>query len=187
MLDLLFSDNAAWFGVPAVLGTVFFLLRMILMAVGGDLVGDHGGSDLHHGDPGDAFKLLSIQSIAAFLMGFGWGGLGGFRGADWSFAASTLLAIGCGVGMIWLLGMLLRSIFSLQASGNVDIEDAIGAEADVYVSVPANHSGRGQVQVVINNRQRMYNAVTEGEALATHSRVRIVRINEDNTVTVAPA
>jgi len=82
ILDLMFTNHAAWFGVPAVVGSVFFVLRTALMMIGGDLGhgdfdADAGGADLHHGDPGDAFKLLSIQSIAAFCMGFGWGGLAG--------------------------------------------------------------------------------------------------------------
>lgn len=188
MLDLLFTDHAAWFGVPAVVGTFFFVLRMVMMFVGGDLHGDldAAGVDLHHGDPAEAFKVLSLQSIAAFLMGFGWGGLAGLHGADWSWQASTLLAFGCGVGMLWLLGMMFRAIFSLQASGNVAIEDTVGVEADVYVTVPGERSGRGQVQVVVDNRQRTYNAITEGQTLPTRSRVRITRVNDDHTVTVTP-
>lgn len=190
MLDMLFSDHAAWFGVPAVIGTVFFLLRLGLMLTVGDFAHhdiDAGGADLHHGDPGEAFKVLSVQSIAAFAMGFGWGGLGGLRGADWSWTASTLFAFGCGTGMVWLLGLLLRAMISLQSSGNVSAEDAIGLDADVYVTVPGHRGGRGQVQVVVRERQRTYNAVTEGEPLVTHQRVRITRVNEDNTVTVVPA
>ena len=190
MLDLLFSNHVAWFGVPAVIGSVFFVLRMVLMLVGGDL--GHGGMDahgvdVHHGDSSDAFKLLSVQSIAAFLMGFGWGGLAAHVGADWPWTASTLFAFGCGIGMVWLLAMLLRAMISLQSSGNVSLDDAVGVEADVYVTVPAEGHGRGQVRVVINNRQRICNAVTQGEALPSRSRVRIINVNKDNTVTVTPA
>ena len=122
MLDLLFSDHAAWFGVPAVLGTVFFVLRMGMMLLGAEFA--HGGLDahgvdVHHGDSSDAFKLLSVQSIGAFLMGFGWGGLAARQGADWSWTASTLFAFGTGIGMVWLLALLLRAMISLQSSGNV--------------------------------------------------------------------
>jgi hypothetical protein len=189
MTELLFSDYAAWFGVPAVIGTIFFVLRLVMMMVGGDI--GHGdfdasGAELHHGDPAEAFKILSVQSIAAFAMGFGWGGLGALRGSDWSWPASVLFALGCGIGMMWLLAMLLRALMAMQSSGNVSLNDAIGAEADVYVTVPAQGGGRGQVRVVINNHQRIYNAIAEGEAIPSHARVRIVRINEDNTVTVSP-
>ncbi len=192
MLNMLFSDHAAWFGVPAVIGTVFFALRLVLMLVGADFAHhdiDAGGgaADVHHGDPGEAFKVLSIQSIAAFVMGFGWGGLAGFRGSDWSWPASTLFATGCGLGMMWLLAMLLRGMVALQSSGNVSADDAVGSEADVYVNIPSHGAGRGQVRVVINMRDRIYDAVTEGQALPSHSKVRITRVNADNTVTVTSA
>ena len=35
-----------------------------------------------------AFKVLSVQAIAAFLMGFGWGGLGAFRGGGRTASAA---------------------------------------------------------------------------------------------------
>jgi hypothetical protein len=189
MLDLLFSEHAAWFGVPAVLGTVFFTLRLVIMLVGGDI--GHGdfdahGAELHHGDPAEAFKILSVQSIAAFFMGFGWGGLGALRGSDLSWPASILIALGCGLGMMWLLGMMLRGLMAMQSSGNISLNDAIGGEGEVYVTIPAAAGAGGQVKMVINGRQRIINAISQADALPPHARVRIIRINEDNTVTVAP-
>jgi hypothetical protein len=58
--DALFSGSAAWFGVPAVLGTAFFLLRTILGFAGafhdvGDSVAAHDvPDDLPHDLPHDA-------------------------------------------------------------------------------------------------------------------------------------
>src|SRR5262245_46747336 len=100
MLDLFFSNHAAWFSIPALIGTAFFALRLLLMSVGlhhdvGMDVG-HGdvhAGDVHHGDSSEAFKVFSIQSIAAFAMGFGWGGLGAFRGQDWTFPVSTMFGL----------------------------------------------------------------------------------------------
>ena len=40
-----------------------------------------GDADAGFDDSGDAFQILSIQTMAAFMMGFGWGGLGAFRGS----------------------------------------------------------------------------------------------------------
>jgi hypothetical protein len=57
--DALFSGSAAWFGVPAVLGTAFFLLRTVLGFAGvfsnvGDSVGGHDvPHDLPHDVPHD--------------------------------------------------------------------------------------------------------------------------------------
>ena len=78
MFDALFGDNAAWFGLPAVLGTIFFLIRFGFLLIGGDSGGVDADLDLDldldvdmdtdagHGDPGEAMKVLSVQSIATF-------------------------------------------------------------------------------------------------------------------------
>ncbi|UCG85680.1 MAG: NfeD family protein [Gemmatimonadota bacterium] len=203
-MDLFFGGNAVWFTVPAFLGSFFFILRLALMLVGGhgdmhadvhgdvhvdfqgDLHGDvHGDSHLgDHGDSSSAFKLLSIQSIAAFMMGFGWGGLGGFKGAGWSATTSTLFGLAVGVGMVWLLGKLLEGVYRLQSSGTMSINSALGVEGSVYITVPPHRSGRGRVRLVIDDRERFYNAVTDSDAIESHARVRITEVNDDNTVTV---
>ena len=194
----LFGNGAGWFTAPAIIGTIFFLLRLALMGVGGH-VGDadiHTDVDVHadvhtgdaagdhHTDSSEAFKILSVQGIAAFLMGFGWGGLATLRSTDWSWITAMAVAVVCGIAFVWLLGILLKAVYSLQSSGNVSIRDTEGHEGSVYVTIPAKGEGRGRVRVVINNRERIYPAVSDGEQLPRNAQVRIIRANEDNTVTV---
>jgi len=197
MTELFFGPVAIWFGIPAVVGTAFFLFRMALMLVGGDAdadvdVGgvdlDAGDVDVDSGDSGEstaAFKVLSVQAIASFLMGFGWGGLGAYRGSGWSPTTSVIVAIAAGSLMMWVLGMLLKWVYGLQSSGNVPMYQALEAEGTVYTQIPAAGEGSGQVRVVIGDRERYYKALSAGEAVSTGSQVRVVSVNEDdNSVTV---
>ncbi len=196
-MDLFFAGPAAWFAIPAFIGSFFFLLRLVLMFVGGD--GDMDADldvdgDIHvDGDMGDhtdsstAFKVLSVQTIAAFLMGFGWGGLGGFRGAGWDVVSSTVFGIVAGAGMVWLLGKLLKIVYRFQSSGTIGIDAALGVEGSVYIAVPARRQGKGRVRLVIDNRERFYNAVTDHEAIESHAQVRVTEVNDDNTITVMRA
>ena len=190
-MDLFFGNNASWFSIPAFLGTFFFVLRLGLMFVGGD--GDVDADfdvDADLGDVDDssgAFKLLSVQSIAAFMMGFGWGGLGGLKGAGWDPSTSLLFGVALGAGMVWMLGKLLEVVYRLQSSGNVPIDAALGVEGSVYVAVPPRHEGRGRVRLLIGNRERFLNAVTDAEPIESNVRVRVTAINDDNTVTVSRA
>ena len=120
-------------------------------------------------------------------MGFGWLGLAGLKGGtEWGPLMINIVAVAGGAGMVWVLAMLLRGVASLQSSGNVSIQSAAGHEGDVYLTVPGA-GGRGQVRVTVENRQRIYNAVTTGEDLPTGTRVRVVKVNDDNTLTVARA
>ncbi len=192
----LFATDALLFTVPALLGTLVFVLRIGLMMIG---IGDTDidvdvdvdmdvdvDSGLDGGDSTDAFSFISIQSIAAFIMGFGWGGLIGLT-FEWGTAMSVLCGVAFGVFLMWILGMMLKGIYSLQNSGTVQVSDAVGGEGMVYANVPASGEGRGQVRVVIRERARICNAVTEGEALPTNTRVRITRVDSDNTLTIVKA
>jgi hypothetical protein len=38
--------------------------------------------------------------------------------------------------------------------------------------------------VIVDDRDRIYNAVSDGEAIPRKSRVRVVKVNDDNTLLV---
>jgi len=189
MLDLFFSGGAGWFTVLAATGTSVFVLRLVML-----FLGAHAGGDVHadvphdtHTDPGSAFKALSLQSIAAFMMGFGWGGLGALKGSGLGLTPTLLIAAASGVAMVWVLALMLKGLHDLQSSGNVLPTDSIGSEGDVYANVPGNGGGSGQVRITIGTRQRIYNASTDSDPLPTGTRVRVVGVNNDNTLTVIRA
>lgn len=198
-MDILFGGNAALFGVTAVIGTLFFLGRTALMLFGGDAdmhhdLGFHADTgDLTDGDLGDhpdssaAFKILSVQAIAAFLMGFGWGGLTAVRGWGMPFVVGIVVGVVAGSGMTWILGKLLGWIVRMQSSGTLPMESALYEQGIVYVTVPERQRGRGVVRVVVDERMQYYPAVTEGPALDTQTAVRITAINDDHTLTVERA
>lgn len=185
MYNYFFESSAVWYTVPALVGTIFFVIRLKLMMLGvaGDL-----DIDPDIGDSSDAFQILSIQSIASFAMGFGWGGLGALRGFGWEGPPVVIVAVACGVGMVWMLALLLKGVSDLQSNGNIDLSQTVGKEGEVYSLIPAG--GRGQIQLVVSDRLRMYNAVAAANGDAGHdeipsgSRVRVIATNPDNTVTV---
>jgi hypothetical protein len=192
MIDLLFGQHAGWFTAPALLGTLFFLLRLLIPggdADGADAVGldsaDHSGAGAHH-DSQWALRFLSVQAICAFLMGFGWTGFAAYRGSALGPGLSAIVGLGGGVGMAWILGAMLRGAMRLEASGNIEIGSALGREGDVYVTVPAAGGGRGQVRLVLGDRQRIFSAVSAAEEIRPPARVRVVKVNDDRTLTVAP-
>lgn len=189
MLDSMTSQGALLFTIPAVVGTLVFLVKMGLMTLGGlDLDVDVDADvDADLGDSTDAFNLLSIQSMAALLMGFGWGGLGGFIGLGWELPGSLAIGAICGAGMVYLLGLMFKAIYDLQSSGNVDARKAVGCEGTVYANVPAAGEGRGQVRVIIGENARIYNAVSDSEAFPTNAKVRVVRVDSARTLTVSAA
>ena len=189
MWSVLFQNDMLLFTIPALLGTVVFLLKIGLLALAGfdadvDAGADMDATDVHAGDSTHAFQVLSIHSIAALLMGFGWGGIVASRTFRLELLPSVGIGLAFGAALVWLLGMLLKLIYDLQGSGNVNIDNAVGREGSVYVAIPETGNGRGQVRVVLSERARIYNAMTEGEGIARGSRVRVTKINDDRTLMV---
>jgi len=202
MLDKLLDDGLWLFSIPAIIGTGVFVIKLLLMMIGGfadglDMDADvdvdadfdiaaEADLDVHDGaaDSTVAFEWLSIQTISGFLMGFGGGGLVGRFGLGWEMAGSIALAVGFGAATVWLIVWMMRLMYSLQSSGNINISDAVGRDGIVYTSIPAAGKGRGQVRVVIKQRMRLFSAVSESDAIASRASVRVLRANGDNTLTV---
>ena len=192
MYDLFFGQNAAWYTIPAIIGTAFFALRSLLLLVGSHHLGVdfHGDvhADVHSADDSThSFEILSVQTIAAFIMGFGWAGLAGLKGTHWSPLTVNVVAAACGVGMVWVLALMLRTMHQIQTSGTISLGAAVGREGGVYLTVPGDGRRRGQVRVTVDGRDRIYDAISQGEDLPSGSRVRVLAANDDNTVTVARA
>ncbi|HMN40060.1 MAG TPA: hypothetical protein PKE29_04390 [Phycisphaerales bacterium] len=193
MWSALFDGQAAWFGIPAVLGTAVFALRLLMVLIGGhDTDFDHGAlgdahGDAGHSDSGDALRLLTLEGGAAFFMGLGWGGLGALKGADLSVGWSILTGFGCGAVLLLAQAAMMRAVHKLQASGNVSIVETVGLEGVVYVAVPAAGKGRGLVTLVVGGKQRQFNALSAGKEIPSQTRVVVDRANDDNTVTVRRA
>lgn len=190
MWDALFAGGAAWFAIPALIGTGVFVIKLILLLLGGsddlDLGGSAGSSAdaLHsaHGDAHGLVTILSVQGVSAFLMGFGWTGLAAIQGLAWGRLPAMGLAVVGGVLMCGLLMLMLAGTRRLATSGNVNYQRAVGTEAEVYALIPAD--GRGQVRLIVDGRQRIVNAVSESGQLDTGSRVRVLEVKPDNSVVV---
>ncbi|MDZ4831877.1 MAG: NfeD family protein [Phycisphaerae bacterium] len=197
--QLFFGDGAGWFTAPALIGTLGYVIRMLLTTLlggdghggmGGDGGGHDGGAGHHDGDGVGGHwgaTMLSVQGVLTFAMGFGWGGLGAYRGAGWSAVASIFVAVACGIAFLALLVTLLRATNRLQSSGNLNLNQFVGTTAEAYTSIPSAGSGRGQISAVVGDRQRYIYAVAEGEEIPARARLQVVRANGDNTVTVRRA
>ncbi|NRA57647.1 MAG: hypothetical protein HRU13_05970 [Phycisphaerales bacterium] len=187
MIDWFLGDGAAWFAIPAFLGTGLFLVQLLFGELGADFDVDVD-VDTDMSGAGD-FGPLSIQTISAFCVGSGWMGLAAFRVLEIGMLGSVAVAILSGIGVAWLMTWLTRRLLRLQRSGNINIDQASGLTGEVAVIVPPANEGRGAVAVIVNGRRREYDAVQSGdEAIPPRTKVNIASVDtQQNTLSVERA
>lgn len=195
MANLSFIEIVYW--ASAIIGGTLFIFRAVLFFIAGDVsdvegtdgffgTGDvdiaDGSAEIHHGDTDLSFKLLSLQSLTAFFMMFGIFGLA-FVAAGWDVIWTVFGGVAIGVFAMWVLGLIFNTMVRLQSEGTIDLENAIGQEGSVYLTVPANGSGR--VQVIVQGSLKIYDAISGNKKkIATGEKVKVVGVVTGNTLIV---
>ena len=186
-----FADAAMYFWMGAVSSFIFFIRLALMLFSGIDGVADFDTDidvdadvDVGHADTDASFQLFSLLSITAFFMGAGW--MGFVARYDWGLGAalSAILAITFGIGLMFLSGYLMLLTKRLESSGGYDPKKAIGAKGKVYLKIPAKGQGQGEVQVDVDGAQKNMKARTLGDEIESFVAVRVVDIDNDETLVV---
>ena len=149
-----------------------------MSADGGDIYNDEGMGLTIFG-----MRILSVRTILAF---FAIGSWVIFTLVEvlpvW---AATLLGIVAGVLAAFGVAFMMKSVEKLQSSGNVEIQNAVGKTAEVYLTVLAKRSGTGKVNVFVQERYVEFDAVTDDEEpIKTGAMAKIVATLNQGTLTV---
>ena len=164
------------------------LFLIILQAVFGIFIGhdgdtSSGGSIDVHGGHGGGGSIISIKTISAMLLGFGLGGAildqNGF-----SVAISALGGLGIGLLIGAAYFAIMRSLYQLRSDGTSVLSEAVNRTGSVYVRIPGNNSGAGEVQVAFGGRLQNVRAYTRGLELPTGTAVRIIALHGDAALLV---
>ncbi|MBK8178378.1 MAG: hypothetical protein IPK67_05670 [Planctomycetes bacterium] len=181
-----FADSAiewVYLGCAA-LGGLVLVIQIVASLFGADHDAGHDFHDVGGGDHGSmAGSWLSFRTVVAFLTFFGLGGLvGATRG--WSNLASLGLAVLCGGAALVLTRLVMLQFSRLRSSGTVEIQNAVGSEATVYLTVPAAKAGTGAVTVAIQGRSMQFRAVTAGAELKTGALCKVRAVHAGDTLEV---
>ncbi|HZF16434.1 MAG TPA: NfeD family protein [Steroidobacteraceae bacterium] len=162
------------FAICAIVGGAMLLFRLLALLTGSH----HEGADLDASHPGAdwAFKVLSIQTLSAFLTLFGLVGYALYHNAGYGAALSLGGGALAGLAAAWATHRLFLAMLKLQSSGSIALRDAIGSEGTVYLTV--DPASGGKVQVTVANRLREFEARSAaGERLETGANVRVVNVS----------
>jgi len=196
------SMNTVYLLCATVGGTVLVVQTILLViGVGADTDADVDPGDVHDGDVGHyahghdsghahdadaSLKLLSFKTIVAFLTFFGLAGLAAQKGGTGPGPTLGIAAL-AGTGALYLVAYLMAAMTRLHSQGNLDVQNAVGQTATVYLRVPEGKSGHGKVTVAVQGRRVQLKAVTPGAEIPTGAEVRVVAAPASDTVEVVPA
>jgi len=110
--------------------------------------------------------------LTSFLLMFGLVGFALYRQSRVGAALSIFGAAGAGLASVWIIGKMFNTVGKLQSSGTVNTVGAVGAEGEVYLTIPKE--GAGRVMINFKNRLREFDAVSQdNEELKTGTRIRV--------------
>ena len=136
-----------------------------------------------HTDIAD-FRLLSMQSIIAFLCIFGWSGIAALSCGMPAWGAIALGAV-LGFGAMCLVAKIIQLSSKLTQNGNFNVNNLLGESGTVYIPIPPKGQGAGKINISCGERFLEFDAVCEGDkTLATGSAVRVVDIIAGSTLVV---
>jgi len=161
--------------------------------LGGDhFDGDHiddghlGAGHVHghaHGS-GSGLSLFSVRGIVSFFSIGGWIGVV-CDTAGLGLIPSVFLSLAAGFAALYGIALFFQQAMKLQSSGNLDIHNAVGKTASVYIPIPPKGTGRGKITVLVQDRLVELEAVNaDAVQIPTGALVSVVSAIDPQTVTV---
>ena len=128
--------------------------------------------------------LLSLRSLLAFLMLFGWAGALYLQEGKSALLAVPLAAMWGVLGSV-VVALLLLAIRKLQQDDVPHNYEAVGQQAYVNITIPGG--GVGRVRVSLGGRIQFRNARSADSAdIPAGSEVYVVGVVDERTLEVAP-
>lgn len=151
----------------------------------GDIAdGDHDVHDPAHHAAG--IRIFTVRGLVAFFAVGGWLGI---ALGDTEIAVSwiTVIAFAGGAAALLLTAWFIKWSLSLQDQGNLDLHNAVGKTAQVYIPIPADGKSSGKVTLTLQERYVELSAVTTADRiLHTDEMVRVTGVMNQNLLVVRP-
>ena len=161
-------------------------IQMVLALMGGAMEGVEADFDIGDGGEGGATGILSIRSIGAFFTGFGWTGAAAIQNGLGTGTATFAATIVGGI-FLGLVVYLMSYLHSLREEGTLNYKNSIGEVGTVYLPIPPNRKGMGQIEVMVQGRLRIVKCVTDHDKkIQNQAAVRVTELLDQQTLLVSP-
>ena len=128
--------------------------------------------------------MFSIRGVGAFFTGFGWTGAAVLAGGH-SLTLAIISASVVGVSVLVGFVAMMRWLHGLRSEGTIDYKNAVGQVGSVYVPIPANRQGIGQVEVLVQGRMSTVRALTDNsQRIDNRTAVLVTGVIDERTLLV---
>ena len=174
MPEFVSIENVLW--TIALFSTVLFMLKLVIFAVvGGDMELDIDFDSITEAET--SFGFLSVQSILAFFMAFGWCGWASFNYLNIGSKLAITIAIITGLFFMWFSAWLMFNIKKLNKKIVIDINELIGKTGKAYTSFEPKEEGK--IEITLNNKLSILDAINlSDEKINSFSEIKVEKIED---------
>jgi hypothetical protein len=131
-------------------------------------------------------EIADTGEGGAFFAGFGWAGAAMLQGGHGTGAA-TFVATLSGSAFLGVVIYLMSYLHSLRQEGTLNYSNAIGNVGNVYLPIPPKRKGMGQVEVMVQGRLRIVQALSDSDKkIGNRVAVRVTDTIDEQTILVKP-
>jgi hypothetical protein len=172
--------------IIAGIASFVFVIQTIMTFVGMD---SSDGLDVNlDSDSGEmhadaSYPFFSVRSLVNFFLGIGWGGVcfyDTFTSKLWVLVAAVLT----GIVLVLIFIVVFKQMMRLKCDNTFHIGETVGKTADVYLTIPAEKSGKGKIQISVRGAFHEIDAQTEGERISTGAIIRVDQVIDSQTILV---
>ncbi len=168
------------------ISTLMFLIVLVSTMIGAD-TDDIGDIDAEvAADTGVGFQFFTLKNLVAFFAIFGWSGIASINSGN-SKSLTIFISIICGLAMMSVMAALFYYISKLTSSGTLKMRNALHSIGEVYLTVGANRSKIGKVQIKVQGSLRELDALTDfDEDLTQGNVIKVVEVTNNGILIIKP-
>lgn len=162
----------------ALFTTILFAIKTAMFIVlgtdGSEVIGDFNTE--FDSDP--SFSFVSLQSILAFLMGFGWSGYAAIKQFELSLFVSLVVALIVGTIFMLVTAWLMFCIMKLEKNVKKDKTTALDKTGKAYTNFAPN--GNGQIEIEVSGQITIAQAINNTQdEIKSFETVKVVKVENE--------
>lgn len=176
------EQGLACLAIPATLTLIVQTVLVVFSSFDADT--DLDGDGILDPAMGSGVQLFTVKGFVSFFCVFGWASIL-FLKLGLPTVLAILLGVLLGVICMFLMALAFAAFIKLQDSGNIQVSDALGVSATVYIKIPPQRSGLGKISAVVAERYTEFDAMTDdAQPIETGAAVTVIAWSAPNILIV---